>query len=185
MSFGPGIDIASYSVDDDTHITALINIAAGVPYGYRTVAVTGSTINGTQILTTNFLVQAPPPPPAPYIWYESPSSGLPGQTLTINFYGQNTEWNPGTTLAGFYSSDPDSGITINSQEPLGLTSFRANITIGPNATASLSTLTLTTQGTADYQTETDYGSFAVVDRTAHAEHRRSRLGNAGRAAHSR
>ncbi len=162
VSFGPGITVVSSQVDDDTHISALINIAAGVPYGYRTVAVTGSTQNGTQTLTSNFLLQAPPPPPTPYIGWESPTSGLPGQTLTLDFYGVYTEWNPTTTLTGFYSSEPDSGITINSQQMVTPTHFTANITIGPNATASWSTLTLTTPGTQDYGPEVDYGSFAVV-----------------------
>ena len=158
VSFGPGITVASFQVDDDTHISALINLAAGIPYGYRTVAVQ----TGSQILTSNFLVHTPPPPPTPYIWYESPSSGIPGQTLTITFNGGFTEWNTNTTLSGFVSSDPSTGITINSFQATSATTAIANITIGPNAPASSSTLTLTTTGTKDYGTEVDYGYFGVV-----------------------
>ncbi|MGB6746110.1 MAG: hypothetical protein WBE38_20845, partial [Terracidiphilus sp.] len=87
VNFGPGITVDNYTVDDESHISADINIgptctSPGVPvgcaqYGYRTVVVQ----TGTQGLTGNFDVVAPPPPPTPYVWYESPTTGIPGQTL--------------------------------------------------------------------------------------------------------
>ncbi len=162
VSFGPGITITSLTVDDNTHITAVINIDPAAQTGYRTVFVQ----TGTQALTSAFLVQPPPPPPTPYLWYESPSSGIPGQTLTINFAGINTEWNPGpggacsqsgTTITGF-----NADVTVNCFQITGPTTATANVTISPTATASQSTLTLTTTGTASYGTEVDFGSFTVV-----------------------
>jgi hypothetical protein len=167
VNFGPGITVDNYTVDDASHISADIDIGAtcttpGVPvgcaqYGYRTVVVQ----TGTQGLTGSFNVVAPPPPPTPYVWYESPSTGIPGQTLTIHFSGANTEWNPdpvsGTQLTGW-----NAAITVNSFQITSATSAIANITISPTATASTSALTLTTPGTESYGTEVDNAQFTVV-----------------------
>jgi hypothetical protein len=167
VNFGPGITVDQYTVDDASHISADIDIgptctSPGVPancaqYGYRTVVVQ----TGTQGLTGSFNVVAPPPPPTPYVWYESPTTGIPGQTLTIHFAGANTEWNPdpvsGTQLTGW-----NAAITVNSFQITSATSAIANVTIAANATASTSALTLTTQGTESYGTEVDNAQFTVV-----------------------
>jgi Big-like domain-containing protein/ASPM-SPD-2-Hydin domain-containing protein len=151
VNFGPGVTVTSFQVDDATHIEAVINIDPAAQLGYRTVVVQ----TGTQGLTSNFLVQAPPPPPTPFIWYESPSSGLPGQTFTITFVGSSTSWNPdpisGTQLTGFNSS-----ITLNTFQVTSPTTALANITIAPGATASTSDLTLTTGA------EVENAQFSVV-----------------------
>ncbi len=165
VNFGPGITVVpgSFQVDDTTHLEALINIDPAAQLGYRTVQVTTTGLPaGTQILTGNFLVQAPPPPPTPYIWYENPSSGIPGQTLTINFYGQYTQWNPdpvtGTILAGF-----NADVTVDNFQVTSPTSAYATVTVSPTATSSYSTLTLTTPGTTNIpSTEVDYAAFSVV-----------------------
>ena len=111
-------------VGDDVTIEAVINIAASAQDGYRTVVVT----NGTQALTGNFLVTAPAPPPTPYIWYLSPGSALPGQTLTVSINGAYTNWQPGTgeacsqsgtTLTGF-----NADVTVNCFQVLGPTTGR-------------------------------------------------------------
>jgi hypothetical protein len=171
VSFGPGITVSSFQVDDTSHIAAILNIGAactspGVPagcaqLGYRTVIVQ----TGTQVLTGNFQVTAPAPPPTPYIWYESPWSGLPGQTFTITFYGRYTNWDPGlgeacsqsgTTLTGFNAS-----VTVNCFQVISPTTATANITISPTATASVSDLTLTTNLVGGGQ-EVDTANFSVV-----------------------
>ena len=168
VNFGPGITVESYSVDDASHISADIDIgptctSPGVPvgcaqYGYRTVVVQ----TGTQGLTGNFDVVAPPPPPTPYVWYEAPSSGIPGQTVSVYFYGVNTEWNidpvTGTTLTGWDANN----ITINTYQVVSPTEAIANITINPNAPAETMGLTFTTNGTATYGTEVDNASFRIV-----------------------
>jgi hypothetical protein len=167
ISFGPGITVSSYQVDDTSHIEAVLNIgpnctSPGVPagcaqLGYRTVIVQ----TGAQVLTGNFQVTPPPPPPSPYIWYESPSSAIPGQTLTINFIGMHTEWDPnpvtGTQLTGF-----NADVTVNQFQVTSATTAFANVTVSPNASSSYSTLTFTTPNTADYGTEVDYAGFTVV-----------------------
>jgi hypothetical protein len=170
VNFGPGITIVagSFQVDDTTHLEALINIDPAAQLGYRTVQVTTTGLPaGTQVLTGNFLVQAPPPPPTPYIWYENPSSGIPGQTLTINFSGANTQWNPGageacsqsgTTITGF-----NAAVTVDCFQVTSETSAYATVTISPTATASFSDLTLTTTGTTNNpSTEVDTAGFSVV-----------------------
>jgi hypothetical protein len=150
VNFGPGITIVSYTVDDASHISADIDVgptctSPGVPancaqYGYRTVVVQ----TGPQGLTGNFDVVPPPPPPTPYVWYESPSSGIPGQTLTINFAGANTEWTPDTTtLTGWDANN----ITVNTFQITGAASATANITINPLAPAETMALTFNTSGT--------------------------------------
>jgi hypothetical protein len=159
--FGPGITVSSFQVDNATHIEAVLNIDPAAQVGWRTVqATTTGLAAGTQVLTGNFYVGAPAPPPTPYLWYMSPNSGLPGQTFTISFYGAYTHWDPGsgpacgesnTTLTGFNAS-----VTVNCFQVLSPTSATANITIAPNATASVSDLTLTTG------TEVENASFSVV-----------------------
>jgi hypothetical protein len=159
-AFGPGVTVASHQTDDNSHIEVVLNIDPAAQLGYRTVTVQ----TGSQVLTGNFLVTLAPseggnPPPQPYIWQEIPSSGIPGQTLTINFLGMNTNWDPnqvtGTQLTGFQP-----GITLNSFQVTSPTSALANITISPGATASVSDLTLTTN-TATPQ-EVDSAGFSVV-----------------------
>ena len=159
---------ASFQVDNATHIEAVLNIDPAAQDGYRTVTATTTGYRraegGVQVLTGNFLVTAPAPPPTPYIWYESPSSGLPGQTFTITFYGAYTQWDPnptlGTQLTGFDNTDPSTGITLNSFQVTSPTTALANITIGPNAIASVSDLTLTTNTTIPQ--EVDHAQFSVV-----------------------
>jgi hypothetical protein len=167
VSFGPGIIVNSFQVDDTSHIEAVLNIgpnctSPGVPagcaqLGYRTVVVQ----TGAQVLSGNFQVTPPPPPPSPYIWYESPSSGIPGQTLTINFIGMYTEWDPnsvtGTQLTGF-----NADVTVNEFQVTSPNTAFANVTVNPAANSSYSTLTFTTPNTVDYGTEVDYAGFTVV-----------------------
>ncbi len=166
VSFGPGITIepGTLDIENETTIEAVIDIAAGAQDGYRTVVAQ----TGTQGLTGNFQVLPVAPPPTPYIWYISPGSALPGQTLTVTFYGAYTDWQPGTgpacgqtgtTLTGVINPS----ITINCFQVLGPNLATANITIASNATASTSDLTLTTGATSEYPSgEVENANFSVV-----------------------
>ena len=159
--FGPGITVSSFQVDNATHIEAVLNIDPTAQLGWRTVQATTTGLPaGTQVLTGNFYVGAPAPPPTPYIWYLSPGSAIPGQTLTMTFYGLYTHWDPGTgpacgqtgtTLTGFNAS-----ITVSCFQVLSPTTATANITISPTATASVSDLTLTTGA------EVENAQFSVI-----------------------
>ena len=170
VNFGPGITIDTFEVDDASHITADINIgpactSPNVPagcaqYGYRTVVVQ----TGTQGLTGSYNVVAPPPPPTPYVWYETPSSGIPGQTVSVYFYGANTEWDPGnTTLTGWDAHN----ITVNTYQIVSPTEAIANITIASGLTQPESmALTFTTTGTTyddgSAGVEVDNASFYIA-----------------------
>jgi hypothetical protein len=155
VNFGPGFTVASYQVDNASTIEAVLNIDPAAQPGYRTVVVQ----TGTQALTGNFQVTAPAPPPTPYIWYENPSSAIPGQTLTVTFLGSNTHWDPnpttGTKLTGL-----NANITLNSFQVTGPTTALANFTISPTATNSTSDITLTTNTTTPQ--EVDNAQFSVV-----------------------
>jgi hypothetical protein len=155
ISFGPGITVSSYQIEDKWHIGAVLNIDDNAQVGYRTVIVQ----TGTQVLTGYFQVKAPEPPPSPYIWYENPSSAIPGQTLTITFNGAFTHWDPdpitGTQLTGF-----DSNVAINSFQVTSPTSALANITVSPTATQAYYTLSLTTNTVSP--AEVDFAGFSVV-----------------------
>jgi hypothetical protein len=169
VNFGPGITLDSFEVDDASHITADINIglactAPNVPtgcaqYGYRTVVVQ----TGTQGLTSSYNVTAPPPPPTPYVWYESPSSGIPGQTVSVYFYGANTEWTDETTLTGWDAKT----ITLNTYQVLPPNEAIANITVNsgdtqPEAMALTFTTTGTTYDDGSAGLEVDNASFNIV-----------------------
>ena len=173
VNFGPGITIDSQEVTDESHIVADINIGATctapntpvgcAQYGYRTVVVQ----TGTQGLTGSFNVVAPPPPPTPYVWYETPSTGIPGQTVSVYFYGANTEWDPnpttGTKLTGWDAKN----ITVNTYQIVSPTEAIANITINSSASQSESmALTFTTNGTTYNDgcagCEVDSASFNIV-----------------------
>ena len=150
VSFGPGITIATgaggtplLQIDDASHIEAVINVDPAAQVGYRTVVVQ----TGTQALTGSFQVTAPAPPPTPFVWEEIPSSAIPGQTLTVNFTGLFTHWDPAsTTFTGFGS---DGNVVVNTFQVTGATTARANITVSPTAYQNTYYLSLTTGSEVD------------------------------------
>jgi hypothetical protein len=141
VNFGPGITLVpgTLQVDDDTHIEALINIDPAAQLGYRTVVVQ----HGSQSLTGNFQVVAPAPPPTPYISYYWPYSGITGQTLTINFSGAYTHWDPGPINTPTMATFGD-GIAVNTFQVLSPTSATATITIDPSTYAGERLIVFTT-----------------------------------------
>jgi hypothetical protein len=152
-SFGPGITVASYQVDDNFTIEAVLNIDPAAQNGYRTVVVT----TGPQSLTSNFLVYTPPPP-VPAITYYWPSSGLTGQTFTVSFSGSNTHWDPGPYNTPTTVTFGD-GIAVNTFQVLSATSAVANITILPDTYPGSRLIVFTTGA------ETESAGFTVVSST--------------------
>jgi len=145
VTFGAGITVQSVTINSDTDFTAIINIDPAAAIGFRTVTVQ----NGSQWLSNTFDVTLPP---TPFIGYYNPISGLLGQTLTLNFSGVYTQWDPGVT-----TFDIGSDITVNSFQVTSLTSATANITIPSGAVVGSRTITFTTN------TETEQVSFTVVN----------------------
>ncbi|WP_263376654.1 Ig-like domain-containing protein [Granulicella aggregans] len=154
VDFGPGITVTSYQVDDPTHIEAVINIDAAAQIGYRTVVVT----TGAQKLTGNFLVAAPAPPPTPYISFYYPYSGLTGQTLTIQFTGQFTHWDPGPINTPTTATFGD-GIAVNTFQVTSPTSAVATVTIDRAAVTGQRLIVFTTGS------EMESVPFSVVSTT--------------------
>ena len=93
VDFGPGIVVSNVVVNNDTSITAVLNVDVAAGLGYRTVAVRNVSQAGTQALTGSFQVVSPQPP-APSLQYLSPAAGLRGQTFTINLSAANTHFDP-------------------------------------------------------------------------------------------
>jgi hypothetical protein len=156
VNFGSNITVTQFQVENSTTINAVISIDANAPNGYRTVFVQ----TGTQALASNFQVYTPPPP-VPYISYFVPSSALPGQTLSVNFTGANTHWDPAATTAEFGNN-----ITVNTFQVLSPTSATANITIAANAPGSSNQITITTGSevvTAGFNIVVSVPTLSIVD----------------------
>jgi Concanavalin A-like lectin/glucanases superfamily len=144
--FGPGVTVTSYTVNSFTSITAVVNIDPAAPLGFNTVVVR----TGPQVLTGTFQITSVSAPPTPFIYYLSPSVGLPGQTFTTSITGKFTHWDL-TTQATF-----GAGIHVNNFQVTTPTTARANITIDPAAAAGVRSVILTTGA------EVDTASFSVV-----------------------
>ena len=145
VDFGPGITVTNLTVNSSTSLTAVINLDPAATLGYNTVTVR----TGAQALTSSFLIQTSAPP-TPYIYYLSPSVGLPGQTFNVSIVGQYTHWDL-TTHVTF-----GAGIAVNTFQVTGVNTALANITIDPSATAGGRTVTLTTGS------EVETAGFSVV-----------------------
>jgi hypothetical protein len=163
VTFDPSITATNVQVDDNFNIEGIIAIASNATPGYHIFTVTTTGLpSGTQVLSGNFLVTAAPgnpgytPPPAPYISYFTPSSGLPGQTFNVSFAGQYTKWDPNPTTGTQCSFG--SGIVVNSCQVLSQTSILANITI--TATSAQTNLIVFT--TPSNNNETEDADFSVV-----------------------
>ncbi|HEY5329958.1 MAG TPA: Ig-like domain-containing protein [Acidobacteriaceae bacterium] len=155
LHFGPGVTVSSYQVDDNFNIEAVLGVDSAATLGYHAF----TAITGNQVLTGNFLVSAAPgspgapPPPTPIIWYETPSTALPGQTLNVSFAGLNTHWDPNAITGTQFSFG--TGIQVNTCQVLSETSALCNLTV--TATTAQTNLVVFTTGT-----ETESANFNVV-----------------------
>jgi len=99
VSFGPGITVNGFSVDDPGQITALITVDCAADFGTREVSVT--TPAGTDILAGGFMVE-----PTTVDSVE-PAEGRQGETLSVAISGTcfegatDVSFGPGTTVNSF------------------------------------------------------------------------------------
>jgi hypothetical protein len=135
-SFGAGVTVNSTTVTDRAHATVSLTIAASATAGPRTVTlVTG---NEVAFLISGFAVTFNGV--APVIQSLTPDTGLQGQTFaSVAVVGQGTNFVDGTTVADF-----GPGITVNSIMVTDATHAAVSITIAPDASGGLRTVTLTT-----------------------------------------
>ena len=157
-ALGSGITVTQLIVNNDTSLTAVVDVASNAPVGYATVTVRNTFNNFTQVLTSSFQVINPAAPPQPLIWYMDPNSGLPGQTFNVAIGGYFTHWDPNPDPSIGSSISFGAGITVNSFSVTSPTSALANITIDPAATAGPRTVTIATP----VNNETDTTTFNVV-----------------------
>ena len=99
VSFGAGITTNSFTVDNDTQITAGITIGGAAAVGARDVSVT--TTDGTGTLAGGFWVDQ-----APTVAAVSPGQGIQGQTENVTISG--------SFFTGATSVDFGADVTTNS-----------------------------------------------------------------------
>jgi hypothetical protein len=128
VSFGPGITVNSFTVDNDTQITANITVDGAATPGYRDVSVT--TPEGADTAVDSFLVVA-----MPTISSVSPGQAVQGQVLSVTITGTNLL---GVTTVGF-----GSGISVNSFTVDNSTQITASIAISGSAWAGTRDVSVT------------------------------------------
>ncbi len=131
VSFGYGVDVNSFNVDNATQITASVTVSASATPGYRDVSVT--TLGATATKAQSFGVFAPPT-----IATISPSQGIQGQTVTFIMTG--------THLIGTTSVDLGADITVTSFNVDSDTQLRATTVIGGSAASGPRDVSVTTPG---------------------------------------
>ncbi len=146
---GPNITVQSVTRNSDTALTAVINVACGAPLGLQGIVVQ----TGTQGLAGQIQILSNAPP-TPYISYEYPGVALKGQTLSVTFSGQFTNWQPGGATPTQITFG--TGITVNTFQVTSQTSAVANITIDPTASVGSRSVVFTTGS------EVETGSFYVT-----------------------
>jgi hypothetical protein len=133
VTFGAGITVNNFTVNNSTKITASISIDETAEPGLRDVFVT--TPGGTDTLTNGFTVTAAP---SPIITGVNPASGNQNETLDVVITGANFS---GATSVGF-----SAGIIVNSFMVDSATQITANITISTVATLGARDISVTTLG---------------------------------------
>jgi hypothetical protein len=132
IAFGDGINVSNVTVQNPLSLTAQLVIAANAMAGNRTVTVlTGSEVAAG---VDRFLVIAA----APTLSSINPSTGNPGQSLSVSITGQNTSFLQGTTQVSF-----GSGTTVSSVTFASATSLTAQLVIAADAAPGARTVTVT------------------------------------------
>ena len=127
VGFGPNITVVPFNpaipdsanVASTTQLSVVINIPANTPVGWLPVFVN----TGTEQLTTGFFIV---PPASASLTTVSPSSGIQGQSLTVQITGNLTNFNMATTQAIL-----GAGITVNQLTINSTASATAQISISP------------------------------------------------------
>ena len=133
-SFGPGIALASLTINSVTSATAVLNIDPAAALGARNVTLT--TGAEVVIMTNGFTVTNG----TPVLTQVNPNTGLQGQqNESVTLSGQFTHWVQGTTTASFGAGITVATLTVNSA-----TSATAVLNIDPAAAVGARNVTFTT-----------------------------------------
>ena len=135
VGFGADITVNSFTVDNNTQITAIISISASATVGPRDVSVANAA--GTDTLSGGFTVDQAPPA----IDSVSPNQGIQGQTENVTITGH---YFTGTTAVSFGAGITTDNFTVDSD-----TQITAVVTIDAAAAAGYRDVSVTTdEGTA-------------------------------------
>ena len=133
-SFGPGIAVASLTVNSATSATALVDIDPVATIGMTSVTVTSTAEIVT--LTNGFSISAG----TPAISFVSPTTAQPGlQGVSFAIAGQYTHFAQGVTTASFGSGATVTSLTVNSG-----VSATAVVNIDPAAVPGVRAVTMST-----------------------------------------
>ena len=147
VTMGSGVTVNFVTVNSLTQLTANIIVASNAQVGPRDVSVT--TNGATQTLPGALSITAG----TPVITQINPNIGNPGQTLSVDIYGQYTNWVSGTTSVSFGSS-----ITVNTPITVHNAAWlTASITIPSGTALGPADVTTTTGG----EVETVPGGFTI------------------------
>lgn len=148
-SFGSGITVNSCAFNSATQLTASISVAFNATVGTRTVTVTNVDTQSASLPNAFTVNQAPPPPP-PTLTSINPTSGVPGNTLSVTMTGTNF-------ISGATCSF-GAGITVNSCTFNSAIQLTANITMPLGIGSGSRNVTVTNP---DTQTSTLSNGFFV------------------------
>jgi hypothetical protein len=138
---GAGITVNSTTVNDATHATANITIAADAPPGFRDVnVVTGSDVPSP--LQGGFAVEVS----EPVIKACSPTEIDQGHTIDLHIMGSGTHFVQGSSQATISGT----GITVNSTTVHDATHATANISVGAAAPPGPRDVNVVTNGETPY-----------------------------------
>ena len=159
VTFGAGITVNNFQVTSQTSAAVNITIQPTAATGSRTVIL---TTGGTEVETTSFYVTVGTPAIS-LVDGPNGSTGIQGQTLTVNLVGAYTTWDASMSESNFNFGQ---GITVvsGSFQIFGPTAVRMQITI--DITANLGGRTVIATHSVPGGTETAYGSFSVSPSSA-------------------
>jgi RHS repeat-associated protein len=170
-NFGPGIAVGggtsgsfgAVTVTSATTATAQLTIAANAAFGPRTVSARTGTEQAT--LINGFSVNG-----NPIILYVSPNYAKPGTSVTVNIYGQFTNFVQGTSVANFGAGISVGGAAAGANGPITVTSpttATAQLTISSGATLGVRVPITVTTG-AEVASWTSPGFFVLSNVTGSA-----------------
>lgn len=132
-SFGPGINVTSFTVTSPTSATAVLSVASDASVGPRTVTLRTDGENASNV--NGFSVT----PGSAAVTNINPSSAAQGQILDVAIASVFTHFDQATTEVDF-----GTGITINSVAVADATHLTANVTVSPTTDTGGRTVTVRT-----------------------------------------
>lgn len=168
-----GITVNFTTVTDATHATANITIDAGAPASAYDVNVTTTSISDPHPLTDGFTVRAP------VITSISPTSGVQGQWMAFDVYGEDTAF---VNVQSYVTFDPPDGIAIIGTAVENKHHAVVGIIIAEDASTTARTVNVITPCAGSPAVETPQAltdGFMIVSNVPHIDSLSQSSGTAG------